>query len=95
MATLFDRLFKRGRNTSSDAKARLKVLLVHDEVQLAPAQLDALRSELIAVIGKYLDVEEEGVDVRLQREDGTVALVGNVPVRAPGRPGRSAARPPS
>ena len=46
MSNFFDRLFGAPRTGSKDdAKARLKVLLVHDQVDLTPSQLDAMRAE--------------------------------------------------
>lgn len=72
-----------GEKTSKDeAKQRLKFLLIHDQVDLAPGQLDAMREELVAVVARYMDVDAADVDVRLQREDsGKVALVSSMPVR--------------
>lgn len=67
--------------SKSDAKQRLKFLLVHDQVALSPAQLEAMKSEIMAVIAKYVDVESDGVEFRLNKEDGQVALVSNIPVR--------------
>ena len=65
----------------SDAKQRLKVLLIHDQVALTPAQLDAMKEEIMEVIGKYVEFEADGVEFKLSREDGSISLVSNVPVR--------------
>lgn len=85
MRKLFDRLLGRGAPpSSSDAKQRLKVLLVHDEVMLSPGQLDQMKRELLEVIGRYVEVDPAGVDVSLLKDDGRIALVSNVPVRKSG-----------
>lgn len=70
-----------GTRSAGDAKQRLKVLLVHDEVDLTPAQLDRMKTEIMEVIARYVDVEEDGVTFKLDKEEGVVALVSNVPVR--------------
>ena len=68
-------------SSGSDAKARLKFLLVHDEVDLTPAQVEKLKAEIMKVIAKYVDVDENAVDFRLDKAGGQIALVSNVPVR--------------
>lgn len=74
-------LGKKGTGSSSDAKQRLKFLLVHDQVDLPPAKLEQMKAEIMDVIARYCDVDTEGVEVRLHKEDGQVALVSNIPVR--------------
>lgn len=73
--------FRVEKTSKDDAKQRLKVLLIHDQVALSPAQMDAMRDEIMRVIEKYVEVESDGVEFRLSREDGSISLVSNVPVR--------------
>ncbi len=82
MNNFFDRLFGNTRTGSKDdAKARLKVLLVHDQVDLTPSQLDAMRAEILEVIARYAEVDREKVDIRLERAHDQVRLTSSVPVR--------------
>jgi cell division topological specificity factor len=82
MNNFFDRLFGNPRTGSKEAaKARLKVLLVHDQVDLTPSQLDAMRSEILEVIARYAEVDREKVDIRLERAHDQVRLTSSVPVR--------------
>lgn len=74
-------VFGAEKSSKDDAKQRLKVLLIHDQVALTPAQLDAMKVEIMEVIGKYVEFEADGVEVKLSREDGSISLVSNVPVR--------------
>jgi len=46
-----------------------------------PELLDQLRVELIRVICNYLEVDDEHIELGLEREDRTVALVANIPVK--------------
>ncbi|MCP4807652.1 MAG: cell division topological specificity factor MinE [Proteobacteria bacterium] len=73
--------FLNNKGSKDDAKARLKLLLVHDAVDLTPAQLEAMKAEVVEVIGKYVDIDRDAVDFKLERAEGAVALVSNVPVR--------------
>lgn len=86
MRSLFQRLsdvIVPTRTASKDeAKQRLKLLLIHDQVDLPQAQLDRMKAEILEVIAKYCEVEkDEGVEFKLNREDGQVSLVSTIPVR--------------
>lgn len=78
--SFFSRVFG-NKGSKEDAKARLKLLLVHDQVDLTPAQMEAMKAEVIEVIGKYVEIDRDSIDFKLERSGGEVALVSNVPVR--------------
>jgi cell division topological specificity factor len=67
--------------SKDDAKQRLKVLLVHDQIDLTPAQLDQMKEEIMDVISRYVEVEDSGVEFKLSKEEDGIALVSSVPVR--------------
>jgi cell division topological specificity factor len=74
--------FFRGRTASKeDAKQRLKFLLIHDQVDMTPAQLDAMKSEIMEVIARYMDVDQSDTVFKLERLQDKVALVSSVPVK--------------
>lgn len=64
-----------------EAKQRLKAILIHDKVDLTKAQLDEMKAEILAVIGRYVDVERDQVKFCLDRKDDHIALESTVPVR--------------
>ncbi|AFM21108.1 MAG TPA: cell division topological specificity factor MinE [Acetomicrobium flavidum] len=80
MAFFWDKWFGKGK-TKDAAKERLQLVLIHDRTDLAPELLDQLRVELIRVICNYLEVDDEHIELGLEREDRTVALVANIPVK--------------
>lgn len=82
MMNLLDRFFPRTAGGSKeDAKSRLKILLVHDQVDLTQSQMDAMRGEILAVIARYAEIEPTKVDLRLERGDDGINLVSSVAVR--------------
>ena len=81
MKQLLNRLFARPAPSKDDAKKRLKILLIHDQVDLTPAQLEAMQEEITAVIEKYVEIDRENSEVRLERGDNRIALISSVPVR--------------
>jgi len=78
--SFFTRVFG-GRGSKDDAKTRLKMLLVHDAVDLTPREMEAMKAEVMEVIARYVDIDKDSVDFRLARDSGEIALVSNVPVR--------------
>lgn len=80
---LLDRIFgsRPAGGSKEDAKSRLKVLLVHDQVDLSPSQMESMKAELLEVIARYCEVDRDRVQIHLEKADETVSLVSSVPVR--------------
>jgi len=83
--SLFSRIEKlingKAPKSKDDAKQRLKFLLIHDQVDLSPGQLEMMKNEIMDVISKYVEVDRDAVDFKLNKEDGHIALVSSVPVK--------------
>ncbi|MBE3572599.1 MAG: cell division topological specificity factor MinE [Moorella humiferrea] len=72
-----------GRETTSSkkiAKERLRLVLVHDRAGVSPHLLEALKNDLIKVISEYMDIDTAGLEVSLNQENDSVALVANIPI---------------
>ena len=80
---MFDFLYKmfNKEKSGSVAKERLQLVLIHDRNDIAPETLNALRVEMIQTIKKYLDIDEGGIEIELNREDRSVALVASIPLK--------------
>jgi cell division topological specificity factor len=73
-----------GRDTGSSkniAKERLRLVLVHDRANVSPQLLQSLKTDLIEVISKYMEIDESALEVNLDSNDSQVALVANIPVK--------------
>ena len=82
-ATLLSRIFGReeeANQSKNEAKKRLRLVLVHDRLDVSEVMMENLREDLINVIGKYMEIDNDALDVTLSREDDGVALVANIPV---------------
>ena len=70
------------------AKERLHLVLMQDRANVSADFLDLMKQEIIDVIKKYIDVDENEIDVKLtnkQNSDGTVgapALYANIPIKS-------------
>ena len=85
---MFDFLRKFSDKNRSDgsknvAKKRLQLVLLQDRAGIRPDVLEALKNDLIAVIGRHLAIDEEAMEVSLNQEGEQVALIANIPVRLP------------
>jgi len=63
------------------AKERLRLVLVQDRMSLSPHELNALKEDLLAVISKYLEIDEGGPEVNLEQDGQSFALVATIPVK--------------
>lgn len=67
-------------DSKEDAKNRLKLVLMHDRSQLTPGQMEQMKEELIDVISRYVEIDRDALDLCLEAETNTIALVANIPV---------------
>ena len=84
----FKSLGKSEKETKSKdaAKERLHLVLMQDRANISADFLALMKQEIIEVIKKYIDVDENAIDVRLTNkanEDGTTGapvLYANIPI---------------
>ena len=77
----FKRLTGRSQPASKDvARDRLKFVLIHDRTDISPAIIELMKSEIIDVISRHVDIDREGVDIKLSREDNESRLVADIPL---------------
>ncbi len=63
------------------AKERLKVVLVHDRLKLNPELLEVIKKELVSVVSRRLDIDEDQMQVSLAHEGGTDSLRTSIPIK--------------
>ncbi|PAV27226.1 cell division topological specificity factor MinE [Tamilnaduibacter salinus] len=78
--SFFDYFKSRKKNTSASvAKERLQIIVAHERGQREqPDYLPKLQQELVAVIRKYVEIEDDQVQVELDRNDECSVLELNV-----------------
>ena len=82
MFEFLSKLFGGVEGSKNRAKERLRLVLVHDRASLSPGLVEALKEELIEVITKYMEIDEEGLEVNFDKSDDSVALIANIPVKS-------------
>ena len=75
------RLIGRKQPTSREiAKNRLQLVLVHDRVNLPGGKMNQLKDELIQVISKYVEIDQNGIEIFLTGNDRQQRLTANIPI---------------
>ncbi len=81
MLDLIQRLFGKDSACSKDiAKERLRLVLVHDRVNVSPQLMETLKDDMFKAISNYMDINEKCMEVSLTHTESSVTLVANIPV---------------
>ena len=66
---IFDFLTQRNKNTANVAKERLRIIIAQERsTRGAPDYLPLMQRELLEVIRKYVNVEQDAVDIHVERD---------------------------
>ena len=80
MLNFLKNLFK--ETESGDlAKNRLKVVIMQDRSSLSPQIMEKMKKDLIAVFKKYVEIEENGIEVNIEKENHSMGLSISIPVK--------------
>jgi cell division topological specificity factor len=78
---IFNRLLGRREPSSREvAKDRLQLVLVQDRVNLSADKMTELKDELIKIISKYVEIDQNGIDISLTKSGRQSRLTANIPI---------------
>lgn len=60
-------LFKEKRSASQIAEERLRLVLIQDRLSLSSKEFQMLKEDIIKVLSKYFDIEENEIKINLER----------------------------
>lgn len=69
-----------GETAKDAATNRLKLVLMQDRSNLDGATMQKMREQLIAVISRYVEIDQEALDLNLEADGDEIALMLNIPV---------------
>ncbi len=82
LSDLIDRLLNRSSPKSrNEVKRRLQQLLAHDRTTLSPKELEAIQAEILEVVSRYVELDQDGLEFALASDQRLTSLVANLPIR--------------
>ena len=77
--SIFSYLLPKRQNTASVAKERLQIIVARERsTRGGPDYLPQLQEELLQVVRKYVPVDQDAVNVQMDRESGCEILELNI-----------------
>ena len=73
---------KSEKKSGQIAKDRLKLVLIQDRASVSSEMMEKLKTEIIDVISKYMDVNKNDMEITLANDSDSFALVANIPVQS-------------
>ena len=80
MAFLFGR-----KKSANSAKERLQLVLIHDRTDMTPAELEALKDDLIETISRHIEIDPTAVSINVAQDGRAQRLVADIPLRSASR----------
>ena len=78
---LFRKIIGKRDDTSKDvAKKRLKFALIYDKLEISDDILKNLHKDMVEVISRYFEIDQEAFRLDIRRSDELSALVLNTPI---------------
>lgn len=74
-------LGRQNEQSKTAAKDRLRLVLMHDRSDIPATMMEAIRTEMVQVLSKYVEIDQEALEVMLEKEAGSIGLVLNIPIR--------------
>jgi len=83
--SLLDLIFGKKKQSASVAKERLQIILAHERATLngeditkTPEWLPDLQKELVAVVAKYIKIDQDALSVNIEKRENMELLEINV-----------------
>ncbi len=81
---LLERIFGWNSRVSSrdEARRRLKLIIAHDRASISPETIELMRKEILEVVARYLEIDQNEMEFALESNNRITALIANLPIRS-------------
>ncbi|MBN1535343.1 MAG: cell division topological specificity factor MinE [Anaerolineales bacterium] len=87
MGGFLDRLLNRDSKSAYQAKERMRMVLIHDRVNMNTNTLENLKNEIIGVISRHVDIDSDSVRIEMTQEGRQQRLIADIPLKPSRRRG--------
>ncbi|NLI89864.1 MAG: cell division topological specificity factor MinE [Epulopiscium sp.] len=87
MINAIKNLFGNKDQSGDVAKDRLQLLLIHDRMNCSTELLEMMKADIVAVISKYVDIDDEEFDIEIstmetdETHKKSPVLSANIPIK--------------
>jgi cell division topological specificity factor len=68
-------------NSGTVAKDRLRFVIAQDRATIPEAMMEQIRVEILQVLSKYIDIDQDHLGLEMEREGSAFMLRADIPVR--------------
>ena len=80
MTTFFQHLTGKTKS-ASQAKDRLRLVLINDRSGLSSLELEDIKNEIMQVISRHIDIDPETVRINMTQDGREQRLIADIPIR--------------
>ncbi len=80
MLSVFRRFFG-DKSSGQLARKRMQFVLMHDRIDITPDIMEAVKNDIMKVLSKYMEIDQQSVKVDLEHGKDFMALISNVQVK--------------
>ncbi len=85
MSSFLNRILGREKSSAQQAKERLKLVIIHDRIDINPGTVDILKDELIDVISRHVEIDPADVRIEMTQDGRQQRLIADIPLNPAGR----------
>ncbi|GHV38986.1 hypothetical protein FACS189490_01820 [Clostridia bacterium] len=75
-------IFTKKQATKDTAKARLQLVLEQDRFNVSDDVMEQLKNELLRVISRYVDIDQDDLEVRVSQTGGELPVINaHIPIK--------------